>query len=243
MSEPLSEELVGRLNLFLPRYLERCENIQSRNGRFVYYTSAETAMQIILKGEVWLRNARSMNDFSEVEHGFDCLRDAFSDSEEGKNLQHYLESRFPGLVKKWANHIDGWLPTLRNQTYMICVSEHDDSEDKHGRLSMWRAYGNKHSVALVLNNGPFLNDTDAFRAYSFPVEYKGSGYVKEQFALLEERLRANESQTKDLGEDDMLGWLFYLSRVLILCVKHPGFKEEREWRVIYSPDIESSKNV
>ena len=30
---------------------------------------------------------------------------------------------------------------IRLNTYITCVSEHQDSEDKHGRLSMWRAFG------------------------------------------------------------------------------------------------------
>lgn len=243
MSSDFSSKAGDVMGLFFPEYLQRCQAIIDRNGRFVHYTNAETAMKIFRDEEVWLRNTRSMNDFSEVEHGFDCFRDAFNNSDAGKSLRDYLEEKFPGIIKRFAEQIDGWLPSLRNQTYILSVSEHDNAEDENGRLSMWRAYGKKHSVALVFKNHPFLTDCDAFKAYAYPVEYQNSNYIEMRFSELESRLRANPVLVDQLGENEVQGWLFHISKVMILCIKHPGFKEEREWRVVYSPELESSEHV
>lgn len=35
-------------------------------------------------------------------------------------------------------------------SYITCFSEHLESEDKYGRLSMWRGYGKGTGIALVL---------------------------------------------------------------------------------------------
>lgn len=243
MNIKLGNEFVSHLELFNPEYLKRREAVCNKNGRFVYYTSAETAMKMIHNKEVWLRNAKGMNDFLEVVHGFECFREAFKDSTEGKSLRGYIKCLFPRLVDKLVMHIDGWYPILRDKTYILSVSEHKESEDPDGRLSMWRAYGGGHPVAVVLKNGPFLNDTDAFKAYSYPVRYKETNHIKTQFTKLESRLRNKEYFIKMKGENYLVNGLFHLFKETILCTKHPGFEEEQEWRVVYCPDYVSSENV
>ena len=168
MSEEMIQVEVNWMELFFPEYLQRKKIIQEAEGRFAYYTSADTAMQVLKKKEVWLRNARSMNDFSEVEHGFNCFRDVFLNSEDGKALQFFLEENYPGIVAELARRIDGWMPVLRAQTYILCVSEHADKEDDHGRLSMWRAYGGKTSVAIILKNGLFCRKRMRLKPMHFP---------------------------------------------------------------------------
>lgn len=195
------------------------------------------------KKEVWLRNARSMNDFSEIEYGESNFQSALIGSQEGNSLRDYLNTLHPRFARKLQEQVEGWMPTLNKQTYILCVSEHDDIEDTHGRLSMWRAYGQKHSVALVFKNHPFLADTDAFRAYSFPVEYQDLDFFQSQFASLESRMRANQGLIEKMSDEDLLGWMFQVAKMMILCTKHPGFKEEREWRVIHCPDIEPPSNI
>jgi hypothetical protein len=37
--------------------------------------------------------------------------------------------------------------------------------------------------------------------------------------------------------------LFQIFRQFVLCTKHPAFKEEREWRIIYSPTVELSPAI
>ena len=34
-----------------------------------------------------------------------------------------------------------------------------------------------------------------------------------------------------------------MMRFAVLCTKHPGFKEEREWRVIYQPKFQQSERI
>jgi hypothetical protein len=169
--ESLSDEDTARLNeVFFPYSTAKFRDVRERGTRFVHYTRADAAISIIRNKEVWLRKSTTMNDFMEVEHGIECLQQAYRDTS-GEALRKTLEYLSPGAIDKFHALFDGWLPHFRNQTYLMCLSEHDDSEDNLGRLSMWRAYGSSAGVALVLNNNPFVSDSNALDVYTSPVRY------------------------------------------------------------------------
>lgn len=48
-------------------------------ARFAHYSSAEAALSIINTKRMWMRNAMSMVDYREVQHGFDILQRFFID--------------------------------------------------------------------------------------------------------------------------------------------------------------------
>jgi hypothetical protein len=234
---------VEAYEIFNPDYFTRIDQIKESGRRFVYYTSAEAAMSIIRNEAVWLRNVQSMNDFSEVSHGYVCLRDALKEENGVRPLISYLDSLFPGFKEGFFKHVNGWYPCMKAQSYMICISEHDDDEDANGRLSMWRAYGGKYPVALVFKNGPLVNECDAFKANTNPVDYQGPEHIKTRLLTLENRIRENEAFVKSMGQAEVEAWVYYMTKNLILHTKHPGFAEEKEWRVVYNSIMDSSPYV
>lgn len=139
----------------------------------MHYTTAEAAYKIIANKQVWLRNALLMNDFSEIEHGLNCLQAAWVSSS-GVRLQKWLDGAAPGLREQLVSTFDAHAYGLKVATFVMSLSEHDDDEDELGRLSMWRAYGGKNGVGLVLNSNVFASATDALKAYSAPVSYLAS---------------------------------------------------------------------
>ena len=60
--------------IFFPYALKRRTAAEENNMRFVHYSSAEAAIKLITNREVWMRKARCMNDFSEIDYGMRCLR-------------------------------------------------------------------------------------------------------------------------------------------------------------------------
>jgi hypothetical protein len=46
-----------------------------------------------------------------------------------------------------------------------------------------------------------------------------------------------------LGKQPVFNWIFEVFKNIVFCVKHPGFKEEREWRVIYNPVYSKSEHI
>jgi len=239
----MDETHAKALSIFYPEILRKADALDENNVQFVQYTSADAAMSIIKNKEIWLRNTQCMNDYREIDHGIDCLITAFKNESDGKLFQDTLENIFPGIIKEIIELFDGWLPHLRSSTYIACVSEHPQEENAYGRLSMWRAYGGKRAVALVLNKEPFRAETDIFHAYSHPVAYQDADDFSVKFGELCQRIKQNSDFVEKLGRQGVINYIFDIFKTYALCTKHPGFSEEREWRVVYNPAMRASKYI
>lgn len=242
-----NEKLVFNLSIALSPYvMERLQAARDGNIRFSHYTSAFVAMEIIEKKEVWLRNAVVMNDFSEVQHGQDCLKASWFDEGVGGRLKSVLDGLKPGLFGEIADAFDQRGHDRAAQSYLIAISEHGSGtidEDKYGRLSMWRAYGGDTNVAFVFKNTPFLSDSNALNAFTSPVLYGDSERFKAQFTRTIDALENNLELAQTLGPDVVKQVIENALHFATLSTKHPGFAEEREWRVIYSPTIWPSERI
>jgi hypothetical protein len=182
-----------------------------------------------------------MNDFMEVEHGFECLNAAYKKHK--ADFLAAIEGIYSGFSGKLESLFNGWLPHFRSDTYITSFSEHDDDEDSIGRLSMWRAYGQEAGVAIIMRNGPFVRPTDALKAYASPVAYLTSSSFEQEFLKLLSGIRENIELLRTLGETSVLHHVFSNFRAAVLCTKHPGFREEREWRIIYSHTFSRSERI
>lgn len=235
--DEMQKKLAG---LFMPYAMERLEAIKENDTKFVHYTSAYAATQIIKNEEVWLRNALVMNDFSEVQHGENCLAESWKDQEVGGRLQTLLNEIEDGLAIRFEEKFDSYTSERNFHSFLLSVSEHgnpENDEEKYGRLSMWRAYGGDTNVALVFNQSPFMADELQINAFSSPVLYADKDGFKAHFVKMVEGLENEFDLLKELGAEKVLNHLYGAFHLASLSTKHPGFSEEREWRVIYSPTI------
>ena len=229
--------------IFHPDLLTKSEELNASKYKLVHYTSAQAVLSILKKKEIWLRNTRCMNDLSEVEHGFNCLSNALKADTGKLPLKTFLDARFPGLFSDLVGRFDSWLPKFRSATYIACVSEHYADEDVYGRLSMWRAYGGATPVAVIVNPGVFASESDALKAYSYPVRYLDLDGFSSQVLELENRMAAHETFIQSLPRESVVGWLFQVFQRIIMTTKHPGFREEKEWRVVYNPSFQKSDYI
>ena len=142
---------------FHPNTVNRLAELYEKKTRLVYYTSAEVALEVLLRKKLWMRQVSCMNDYLEVQHGLQCLSAAYR-GDHGKRLQAVLNSFFPGISTEIETKFDERQNELRYDTFIICLSEHAgphrEDEDRVGRLSMWRAYGRGKGVALVFKQDP-----------------------------------------------------------------------------------------
>ena len=226
-------------HVFFPYADDRSKEVIAQGHRFVYYTNAETAYRIIRNREIWMRSTSTMNDYSEVEHGFACLNAAYK-SESGTMLRGAIDACYPGLSEEVVAHFNAWLPGIRSDTYITCLSEHLSEEDRNGRLSMWRAYGGKAGVAVVINTAALFLQADGIGVFASPVAYWTQEQVEAELRRVAERIRENSQYVSSLGRETTRGIVFNMFRFALLCTKHPGFAEEREWRIIASPPMHSS---
>jgi hypothetical protein len=122
---PLSSEDGARLaGILSPHSAEIMRKATAAESRFVYYTTAETAMSILRNKEVWMRSTRVMNDYMEVEHGRQCLETAYQ-GKSGSEFDEALEECFPGLASELRKQVGAWLPDFYGGTYMTCLSSEE----------------------------------------------------------------------------------------------------------------------
>lgn len=205
-------------------------------GRLVHYTNSIAGISMLRNREVWMRKPQWMNDYTEVEHGFECIARMYKEGTGGKKFKEALEVLSPGIVERVVSHFDSWLPTYRRNTFVTCVSQHDPEEDATGRMGMWTAHGSQNGVAIVLKPEPFTSLSDVLGAYSFPVSYRSADQVDAHFGEIAENIIASQAQLKHLPTVNLEHLLHELFRFEMLCTKRHAFKDEREWRIVYAPD-------
>jgi hypothetical protein len=209
-------------------------------GRFVHYTSAENALKIINTRSVWLRNTTCMTDYREVSHGLDLLRHYFANDENKNAFVNALNECSVSIAEEAIALFDQWLQSIQLQTYISSISEHDDREDFHGRLSMWRAFGNTAArVAVVLRLGLETGKNYALACELSPVGYFTDAEIALEFA----NIRDNHDFLREIDRRLLLGSIFAMLTNAVVCLKHEGFREEREWRIIYSPARLTSPHI
>jgi hypothetical protein len=224
--------------------VEREKQLAASTNRLVHYTTAHVAHSILDKREIWMRNAQTMNDFSEINHGLACLQAATAAGLTNK-LAALLDAIHPGTWAEVDRIFTGWRPSLQFNTFMTCASEHlgaENDEDRLGRLSMWRAYGGHNGVALILNPA-FLGNPDMGNIHTSPVLYADAPKFCQEFERSLTELASITDLLANMPQQILVLNAFGMLRFSILCTKHPGFWEEREWRVIYTPQMGLSPYV
>jgi hypothetical protein len=233
---PKQSVLFERLSDIFTPYAElRRKRIIATNRRFVHYTSAEAAMQIIRSKRLWLRSAACMRDFPEVQHGFDILNRFFSDSARYTALFDALSAVAPGLGDEGLLAFNRTWAEVQRHTYIACLSEHDDIEDWNGRLSMWRACGGAARVGLVMRLPLESGVAAPLKIIFSPVAYFTNDDVDRELATVTSNIRKNADFLRNVSRDTLIACVHIMMLAAIVSLKHPGFKEEQEWRVIYSP--------
>lgn len=225
--QKLVEQIFGK------EYFDRIAELEQENRKLAHYTSAKVALSIIENKTIWLNNVQYMNDYSEIEIGHQLLLDFYNNAT-GTELKGVLEEISTGCTKNLEFNYNNISPKLMN-TYALCLTEHLPDEDKYGRLSMWRAYAANNGVALVFNRPMFLEESLNTSAMTIPMFY----FDQEKFC------DAVHEFTKILNDNkDMLKqasgfneYIFKKFLITVLSMKHKGFQEEREWRILCNSSI------
>ncbi len=209
--------------------------------RFVHYTSAEAALKIINTKRIWMRNATCMSDYREVQHGFDILNSFFKDQTKKQTFFDALDGCSPGCAQEALTLFNGWLQDVHLNTYVTSISRHEDDEDKIGRLSMWRAFGGSVGrVGIVLRVPQFSAASLALNIMFSPVAYMTEPEVHSELETVVRNILENSEYLKAIDRQFVTNVVFVMFVAGVICLKHHGFREEREWRAIYSPNRSKS---
>ena len=232
-------------SIFFPHALGAYQRLLSKKtpARFVQYTRAESAIKLIRSKRVWMRKAQWMNDYREIDHGWEGLLKAYRDTPAGKRFKAALDAAHDGVSKEITDNFDPWVQEYRLNTFVTSISEHEDDEDENGRLSMWRAYGGNSGVALVVKAAPFMTVSDELGAYSSPVAYFSEKQIEEHMNLVASSIEKSHAFLKQTPKSDIIRNVHEAFRYGMICCKHPGFAEEREWRIVYNAQRDTKKVI
>ena len=192
--------------------------------RLWHYTSSDGLISILRSREIWASNISFLNDTKEIEHAVDYAKNAISNRVNRGNLTVDEISFLESLARASG--------TAAKRYYVASFSEDQDL------LSQWRAYcppGGGYSLGLPSEQLVAVAEDQQFLLapciYDHRTQYKILSEITESFlAIYRERLRSTADADK-LKND--LSWEFaqHITR-FGPTLKHPTFKEEREWRLI-----------
>ncbi len=224
---------------------------ENPSASFAHYTSADAALKILQGKRLWMRNAICMSDYREVQHGFDIFRNFFAEKGNESAFTKALDNCAPGAGEEAIKIFNQWWNDIRFNTYIASFSEHDPSEDLHGRLSMWRGFGGGSNprVALVFKVPWLLDPGVKLHTIVSPVAYLRQVEVHKVIHDVIEKIHAECEFLRSMPRPQVVAMAFTMLMAGVVCLKHEGFREEREWRAIYAPKrwpsdlIESSTEV
>jgi hypothetical protein len=233
------------LELFQPLYADlRPENsFENKRPLLAHYTTVGALEKILAKDELWFSNPLFMNDFEEVRFGVltgmglimnsDQIASACLKPERAQIFREALTYYFNEFNSK---HV--------LDTYVFCLSEHA-REDNDGLLSMWRGYGgNGNGVAIVFDASQFASIPTSPLIVA-EVEY-GTVEARRDWLLNLLAKFADIVRRSSIPDDKLhvaAFSLFERIKLFALFTKHWGFKEEKEWRVVYMPDRDKQKRL
>lgn len=202
-------------------------------GCLYHYTGSAGLIGILQSGNIWATDYRHLNDRKEYQIG-------------AKLLQRELRSK--GLKKEQQDHFERLVNETQRHCFVLSFSEKGD------QLSQWRAYcpgGNGYALGFGQQNPLFTSA----REHSFNLvrcEYDPSEHRKLCQYLVDTFIEGmvttgNWWRGKDLRSrlrafSDRYQWNLALALVMS-ALKHSGFEEEREWRLVSQYPEESLYGV
>lgn len=228
--------------IFNVDYYPRVQNLKDRDLKLAHYTSASVALEIIKNKEIWLNNVANMNDYREVELGKNLLAKTFNKTDEGDRFKAILNKISDKLSEELIVRYNSVFNDL-DKTYAFCLTEHKKDYDKYGRLSMWRAYAPKNGVALVLNIDPFIKESCKTTAFTIPMFYYDHEEFRNKFKNFVDVVENNFEIFKKSTKEEVLDFFYRKFLISVLSLKHKGFEEEKEWRILCNDIIYIKDNV
>ena len=191
-------------------------------GTLYHYTGSAGIIGILQKGQLWASDYRHLNDRKEYRIGSLLLQQELTRSK----LTAQQRDSFMGLVRR-----------AQKGCFVLSFSERGD------QLSQWRAYclgGNGYSLGFSQADELF----NQAKSHSFNLircEYDPKKQRRLCRYLIETFTSAWEFSDRKLSLDDVSERLraffdryqWHLALTLVMsALKHEGFDEEREWRLV-----------
>jgi hypothetical protein len=200
-----------------------------------HYTSMHALEQIMKNEEIWFSNPLFMNDLEEMRFGINMGARLFEQNGEVDRAGGTPERT--NILKQAFSYYYSQFDSHAINVFVFCLSQHDP-KDTDGVLSMWRGYG-RHGdgAALIFSTNLVIQKLDA------PLIVARVSYAstEQRVTWLNTRLAqwCKIVAGSSIPDDKLhiaVYQIFNMIKLYALTAKHHGFREEREWRIIYMPD-------
>jgi hypothetical protein len=194
------------------------------------------ATKIIGAGEIFLRNARVMNDQNEIKLGRDCVNrflvsNALALSDALNAIQPNL---FGDLMDLWnREHI-----AQIEQSYIGCFTA-QQVDDNLGSPYHWDHYGN---TALCFDSAFLCDEPALLSLYLVKVTY-GNVAVLAGLDQLLSILQSNKNDLCKVAPNILLSFLRHRLFFESVASKGDAFLQEQEWRLIHAPFLFASADL
>jgi hypothetical protein len=209
------------------------------NMPLYHYTTGDNILNIIKpeSTDLWSTHIGCLNDTAEVKYAMERIKNGIEQRKSGAKdarLNSFYDLVSVRLAEPKIEFFD---------QFVTCFSEiHDD-------LSQWRAYAGGEAGYAIMLDKQWLERCPLPNTFLIKVEYDSM----RQSEIVEDALKTFEEIIANLcpqaGSLNLTIWLSDLADAFLQAassiaawIKHPAFKEEREWRLVHTfADEELSK--
>jgi hypothetical protein len=202
-----------------------------QRGLLYHYTSAEAFLGIVGTRTLWATDIRFLNDSEEFTFARDVLVKRL--------VERALQLRNEHARKLIERELES-LAVRTVSAYVVSFSERGNS------LSQWRAYAPRDGVSIGFHRGALKSIKDfelgkCYYANELPRRPTGRGGLGKLAVEADDTLRWisrllqqewRKQQPKRAEVEARLMMLAHTVSWAALRLKHPGFAEEKEWRLI-----------
>lgn len=195
-------------------------------GTLYHYTSADGMVGILKSRSLWMTDIRYLNDLSELQYGKDILT-ARIDS---KLANNDIGANGKEFLNRCRRSVGSSAPGEGTFSTSFCQDGN--------LLSQWRAYrgrGGGYAIGFdFVHTLRFLDKPCALAkmTYDRDVQTEVLDSSIEKFSSLLESIDMSSDDGRQ-SFDGAVNAFMGMTGTLITAFKHPAFKEENEWRLIY----------
>lgn len=160
----------------------------------------------------------------------------------GERLRRLIEKINPGGAARLWSLLTGVSRNRYAGTYITSLTEHGQkaSESTLGRLSMWRACGGDTNACLVIDPVVIRDEKRDDGLFIGPVLYKDpNGFIR-YFSNIIDLMNEHIDIVRNI---DIVERLYSLFTHFSVISKHPGFHEEKEWRVYTGKYLSPNREI
>ena len=204
---------------------------ESGDMESLYHYTTAAGLQGILSGQtLWASDLRFLNDTNEGRYAYDLIVDAVAQLEHpGLRVDQPARGNDAELGYEFAVFKDFVALDLNSpdiEVFVACFCESGDL------LSQWRAYGSDHGYAIEFGVAGLRQVAEDWSSSPSAATLVQVQYGDSAPQVVQDAMQGMvDDPNIDYYMEDAPTVALHLKAALA-SIKHPGFREEREWRLV-----------